>query len=120
MRFDRRTRLAAGTFGFVASLAMMAGLASADDLVHDAVYADSFGNLVVQSPYGYKRIIVGEGYRARQLMGYTQSSGPRVVYDNSSEVAVSNCYRPPMMWRGRSFMYGLPDGVVPQPPLICN
>ena len=77
MRFDRRTRLAAGTFGFVASLAMMAGLASADDLVHDAVYADSFGNLVVQSPYGYKRIIVGEGYRARQLMGYTQSSGPR-------------------------------------------
>ncbi len=120
MRFDRRTRLTAGTLCIAASLAMMAGLASADDLVHDAVYANSFGNLVVQSPYGYKRIIVGEGYRAKQLMGYSQNSEPKVLYADPAEAVAVNCYRPPMMWRGRSFMYGLPDGVVPQPPLICD
>ncbi|TIS05455.1 MAG: hypothetical protein E5X14_20140, partial [Mesorhizobium sp.] len=28
---------------------------------HDRVYADSFGNLVIDSAAGYKRIIVGEG-----------------------------------------------------------
>ncbi|TIO36398.1 MAG: hypothetical protein E5Y00_38415, partial [Mesorhizobium sp.] len=31
---------------------------------HDRVYADSFGNLVIDSAAGYKRIIVGEGRHA--------------------------------------------------------
>ncbi|TIR73279.1 MAG: hypothetical protein E5X15_23750, partial [Mesorhizobium sp.] len=34
---------------------------------HDRVYADSFGNLVIDSAAGYKRIIVGEGRHAKQL-----------------------------------------------------
>ena len=31
---------------------------------HDYVYANSFGNLVIQSPNGYKRIVVGQGHLA--------------------------------------------------------
>jgi hypothetical protein len=27
-----------------------------------------------------------------------------------------DCYRPPHLWKGRSYMYGLPDGEVPQAP----
>src|SRR5918994_6269464 len=60
-----------------------ATLASAPVLaggLHDHVYADSFGNLIVHSPAGYKRIIVGEGHMADQLSGYTDADGPDVVY----------------------------------------
>ena len=42
----------------------------------DHVYADSFGNLVIHSPAGYKRIIVGEGHLAKELSDFT-SAGRR-------------------------------------------
>ena len=28
-----------------------------------------------------------------------------------------DCHRPPYLFKGRSYMYGLPDGVIPQAPL---
>ncbi|MDW6021678.1 hypothetical protein SAZ10_07860 [Mesorhizobium sp. BAC0120] len=89
---------------------------------HDHVYADSFGNLVIQSPSGYKRIVVGQGHLARQLSKYERASDPEVVYldeggDRSDDgYAYGDCFRPPYIFKGRSYMYGLPDGVIPQAP----
>jgi hypothetical protein len=79
----------------------------------DRVYADSFGNLVVYSPSGYKRIVVGEGHMARRMGAHR--SGPDVVYlDEADRVPF---YRgcPAVLLKGRSYMYGLPDHVVPEP-----
>jgi hypothetical protein len=89
---------------------------------HDHVYADSFGNLVIQSPSGYKRIVVGQGHLARQLSKYEHASNPEVVYlDEGGDgydggYVYRDCFRPPYLFKGRSYMYGLPDGVIPQAP----
>jgi hypothetical protein len=86
---------------------------------HDHVYADSFGNLVIQSPSGYKRIVVGQGHLARELSRYEGGNDPDVVYlDEGYDdgYAYRDCFRPPYVFKGRSYMYGLPDGVVPQAP----
>lgn len=84
---------------------------------HDRVYADSFGNLVIDSAAGYKRIIVGEGKLAKELSDYTNAGQPNVVYldESDAEVADSHdCYRPPVFVKGRSYMYGLSDGEMPE------
>jgi hypothetical protein len=83
---------------------------------HDRVYADSFGNLVIDSAAGYKRILVGEGKLAKQLSDYTSAGQPKVIYENESYESTGSggCYRPPVFVRGRSYMYGLPDGEMPE------
>ena len=83
---------------------------------HDRVYADSFGNLVIDSAAGYKRIIVGEGKLAKQLSNYTGAGQPKVIYQNESDEisGYSDCYRPPVFVKGRSYMYGLSDGEMPE------
>ena len=82
----------------------------------DHVYADSFGNLVIESAAGYKRIIVGEGGLAKKLAEYTGAGQPDIAYaDESDEVADGrDCYRPPVLVKGRSYMYGLSDGEMPE------
>lgn len=111
----------------VALLAAGLTLASAADALawsryRDLIYADSFGNLVVLSPSGHKRIVVGQGHLAKQLSDYERSGQPDVVYldnsgsNDSDRYQDRDCYRPPHLWKGRSYMYGLPDGVVPQAP----
>jgi hypothetical protein len=84
----------------------------------DHIYADSFGNLVIQSPSGYKRIVVGQGHLAKELSHYERTGDADIVYldKESDDVFYRDCYRPPHLWKGRSYMYGLPDGVVPQAP----
>ena len=165
MRFHTSGRLPV-----VFAAALMAGAAVvslpdgafAGNRLHDHVYADSFGNLIVQSPYGYKRIIVGEGSLAKELQSYTsggeqggtyeEPSYEQQGYDDSEPDEpyvepryqrrgyyyggepgrayaatryerqrdyVDNCYRPPVLWKGRSYMYGLPDGVIPVAPGRC-
>ena len=42
----------------------MAASAEAGSRYHDRVYADSFGNLVIDNRAGYKHIVVGAGHRA--------------------------------------------------------
>ena len=71
---------------------------------HDRAYADSFGNLVIDSATGYKRILVGEGGQ------------PKVLYmDRAGNYADErDCYRPPAFVKGRSYMYGLADGEMPE------
>lgn len=98
-----------------------AGTASAWSGYRDHVYADSFGNLIIRSPSGYKRIIVGQGHLAKELSSYEGAGdrGPNVVYlDDEADGyrSTRDCYRPPYLFKGRSHMYGLPDGVVPQAP----
>lgn len=89
--------------------------ASAGGLGYDNVYADSFGNLVIDSAAGYKRIIVGEGDQAKSLSDYSSAGQPEVVYlDEGDGVADSGeCYRPPYLLRGRSYMYGFHEGEIP-------
>ena len=53
--------------------------AAAQDGYTDHVYADSMGNLIVDSAAGYKRIIVGQGDRARELADYTQAGQPKII-----------------------------------------
>ena len=97
----------------VAATAMAyAGPASAWSRHHDHVYADSFGNLVIDSAAGYKRILVGEGSLAKELAAYTGAGQPEAVY--ADEYAGPDCYRPPVLVKGRSYMYGLSDGEMPE------
>lgn len=91
-----------------------AGPALAGSRHHDHVYADSFGNLVIDSAAGYKRIIVGEGELAKKLADYTSAGQPEASLDDSDYVAERDCYRPPVLVKGRSYMYGLSDGEMPQ------
>lgn len=83
---------------------------------NDHVYADSFGNLVVDSAAGYKRIVVGQGHMARHMVAATAAGEPRVVYLDGAErdATWSDCYRPPVFVKGRSYMYGLSEGEMPE------
>ena len=112
-----------GSKGF-AMAAMSAALAfgavspaaAIDGWGHDRVYADSFGNLVIESTAGYKRILVGEGDQAAALSKYVTAGQPNVAVveeDDSEDVAVSNCCRPPFLAKGRSYMYGFDQGEIP-------
>jgi hypothetical protein len=100
----------------VIALAAMAAAyalpASAGSNHRDHVYADSFGNLVIESAAGYKRIIVGQGKLAKELANYTSAGQPKVVY--ADDIGRQDCYRPPVFVKGRSYMYGLSDGEMPQ------
>ena len=107
-----RSRLAA--LVVAVSMTGLASPALAGARHQDRVYADSFGNLVIDSAAGYKRIIVGEGKLAKQLSDYTSAGQPKVIYDNESDDTVGRgCYQPPVFVKGRSYMYGLSDGEMP-------
>ncbi|MEJ6785289.1 hypothetical protein [Aminobacter sp. Piv2-1] len=102
----------------MAAAIALAAPASAGGWDGDRIYADSFGNLVVESGAGYKRIVVGEGGSARKLAA---GAGPKVVYlDRQGRDSVRRCYRPPMLLKGRSYMYGFSEGEIPQPGLRCR
>jgi hypothetical protein len=109
-----RSRLAA--FIVAASVVGLAGPALAGARHQDRVYADSFGNLVIESAAGYKRIIVGEGKLAKQLSDYTSAGQPKVIYEKEADEisGYGDCYRPPVLVKGRSYMYGLSDGEMPE------
>lgn len=114
-----RLPLAAVAITLVASFAGMAP-ADAGNLLKDRIYADSFGNFVVHSRSGYKRIIVGAGHLAEELAVYEdagQSDEPEVVYydDTETKHSVRGRCGGAVLLKGRSYMYGLPDGYVPTP-----
>ncbi len=104
--------LAAGVF--IAGLSMPA---AAQSQYGERIYADSFGNLVVHSRSGYKRIVVGKGYMAKELAAYENpSASDDVVYLNDEESIPYECWRPAVLLKGRSYMYGLEDGELPDLP----
>ena len=84
--------------------------------LQDHVYADSFGNLIIRSPAGYKRIVVGQGHLAQELAAYTRTGSADVVYLDETDDAYGYerpCRAPGVLLHGRSYMYGLADNVVP-------
>lgn len=80
--------------------------------IGEVSYADSYGNLVIISPSGYKRIIVGQG----DLADASVDRLPDVVYFDEPVRSTSQhrfpeaayrCSGGAAVYRGRGFMYGL-------------
>jgi hypothetical protein len=114
----RSSAIAAGLIA-----AAVAAPAFASDLYGEQYHADSFGNLIIYSPAGYKRIVVGQGHVVAQLEAERRASAPDVVYGDDYDAGRSyrDCRYVPGMFKGRSYMYGLPDGVVPSPARrVCD
>lgn len=94
--------------------------AFAGGLDRERVHTDSFGNLVIYSPAGYKRIVVGAGGTA----SHDRSAGPRVAWRGGERLHLTrnrDCGFGAVLVHGRSYMYGLPEGVVPTPAdILCR
>lgn len=116
-----RLGTAAGTGAAIAAAVLLSVLAfsgarpAAAGGYADRVHADSFGNLIIHSAAGYKRIVVGQGHLAEELADYSRGDAPEVVYLEPSTRggAVRRCRSQGVLLHGRSYMYGLPDNVVP-------
>lgn len=93
-----------------ALMALALPAASAGGRYTAHVSADSFGNLVVYSPSGYKRIVVGKGYLADEMAAQNARIRHKAHRRNYS---AEPCRRRGVLLHGRSYMYGLPDNVVP-------
>ncbi|MCO6388129.1 hypothetical protein [Aliihoeflea sp. 40Bstr573] len=108
-------------------LAASATVAGAGSLYQDRVHTDSFGNLVIYAPAGYKRIVVGAGQEAsgyRATGSYNETDAPRIAYHGGQRLQLRpyrNCDYGAVLLHGRSYMYGLPDHVVPTPAeVLCR
>jgi hypothetical protein len=102
-------------------LALVSPSANAGDLYGEQYHADSFGNLVVYSPAGYKRIIVGKGHVLAEYEAQRRAEAPAVIYAERDGRDARPCRRAPGLVKGRSYMYGLPEHVVPTPGrLVCR
>lgn len=113
-----------GLLGAMMVAAVVSSPALAGGFVYDSIHEDSFGNLIIQSPSGYKRVVVGKGYLAAELNAELFGEEQPVVayeprYDNRRHYN-PRCNRQPVLLHGRSYMYGLPDNVVPVPAGICR
>lgn len=96
--------------------AVLAGLVAfaAPAAAGDHIYADSFGNLIVDSAAGYKRIVVGQGHLARKAAQFSRSHEPRMIYpDSDPALAMQECFQAPVLIKGRSYMYGFDQGAIP-------
>lgn len=109
--------LSSGAIAAILAASALAGSAASAgaERLRDYIYSDSYGNLVIYSRAGYKRIVVGKGYLADELSEYsgTTSDEPHVVRADEAQT-YRDCYRPPVVVYGRSFMYGLRDGEMPE------
>ncbi|MBO6902943.1 MAG: hypothetical protein JJ864_16510 [Rhizobiaceae bacterium] len=106
--------------GLVVAMALLAAApASAGKYAKERIYDDSFGNLIILSPSGHKRIVVGMGHIAVEMEQERRESSDH-GYDNGYRIVKRHCYRPPHIWKGRGYMYGLADGEIPQAPLVCK
>lgn len=120
----RTNRMIVGLLAVTGMLVGGASVAVADG-ARDRTYTDSFGNLVVDSAAGYRRIIVGKGYQVEQRVDSTGTGDPEVVYldegsgDRNYRTGLY-CYRPPVFLKGRSYMYGLNDGEFPAEFVGCR
>lgn len=93
----------------VLAFAAAAGLA-VPAAAHEHAYADAYGNLVIQSSAGWKRIIVGEGARAREVEEAIGARDPEVVVYDGHAIGACPGVR---VYKGRGYMYGVPRNVTP-------
>lgn len=81
------------------------------------VYADAYGNLVIESRAGFKRIMVGKGYMAGDYQALDLETPRETAYleRNGGKLYLrrANPCTEGVLIKGRSYMYGLPDGVLP-------
>ncbi|TKT82837.1 hypothetical protein [Aquamicrobium sp. LC103] len=120
MRLTRKAEFRAGLAALALTISAI-GMANAGSLYEDQVHADSFGNLVVYSSAGYKRILVGKGYAAESYNLTGSYHEPEILlYDAPPPQRRLRCSRYPVVLHGRSYMYGLPRNVVPVPTGICR
>ncbi len=100
----------AGAAAF-AGLLFLSGGAEAGR-IGELSYSDSFGNLVVLSPSGYKRVLVGQG----DLAPSGTATTPDVIYfdervhptsQHRFPEAAYRCSGGAAVYRGRGYMYGL-------------
>ena len=99
------------------------GMAEAGNRSRDYAYADSYGNLIIYSRAGYKRIVIGRGHLAAELNAYSAADAqdePHVVRLDDSFNLVIDCDRAPALLKGRSYMFGLRDGELPEPSGSCR
>jgi len=109
---DLSLPLAVGLMAFGLSMPVQA-----ESSYSDRIYADSFGNLVVHSRSGSKRIVVGQGALAQELADYERPQDRNIAYADSGEESVPyECWKPAVLLKGRSYMYGLEDGELPDLP----
>lgn len=95
-------------------------LASGPALANERVHADAFGNLVIQSEAGYKRILVGKGDLAKEMAEALDANQPQIVVLGHSAFAVSGRPCKPLIHHGRSAMWGLDRGQAPVIASACQ
>ena len=49
----------------------------------------------------------------QEILDYAPIAQPDVMYDESDNAGAPGCYQPPVFVKGRSYMYGLSDGEMP-------
>ena len=105
------------TISAIAAAVLAASLVSAHaGRVKERIYDDSFGNLIILSPSGYKRIVVGMGHIAAEM-----EAEERARYADRHDGGYrEHCRYKPVLWKGREQMWGLADGEIPTPPLVCK
>ncbi|WP_295811933.1 hypothetical protein [uncultured Nitratireductor sp.] len=87
------------------------------DAGHGRVYADAYGNLVIHSRAGFKRIMVGKGsladdYRALGIeapreTAYMERRRGKLYLRRAAPCSEG------VLIKGRGYMYGLSDGELP-------
>ncbi|MBX3598699.1 MAG: hypothetical protein KF874_14110 [Rhizobiaceae bacterium] len=84
-------------------------------VAQDYAYPDSYGNLVIESSAGYKRILVGRGHDADKVNRFLDRRKTETEYTvpRKLELGYRDCYQPGVFVKGRSYMYGLSDGEMP-------
>lgn len=120
MKTTRRIALAVSC-ALAAGLVAGPAAAGTGPFGRDRVHADSFGNLVIMSPAGYKRILVGKGYAADAYHATGSYYEPEHdVPPPRREGARADCEYAPLAAKGRSYMYGQPEDFVFSPSLVCR
>ncbi len=103
----------------LAAVALTTSFGLAGNAHADRIHTDSFGNLVVYSSAGYKRIVVGAGATEPISRANSQhGEAPRIAWNGGQRLRLTparDCEFGAVLLHGRSYMYGLPDHVVPTP-----
>ena len=86
--FHALPRLVAACLAGAVALAA-ASPALAGGYLKDRIYDDSFGNLIILSPSGYKRIVVGMGYVAAEMQAQDRSQ-PHVADGDMRRRAITS------------------------------